>query len=104
MNIIPTVPHTQLRLNARQLLSEDQTDEAWEKNAVLNIGELRRENYEYFHISPEILMYIFAGLSPQMTGFDLQSVMWNLWWNKMALGQALLQEFNPLGTEFIFKF
>ena len=72
MNIIPLVLHIQLRLNVRQLVSEDQTDEASEKNAVLNIGELRRENHEYFRINPEILMYIFAGLSPQMTGFELR--------------------------------
>ena len=77
---MPPLPHTQPRLNARQLVSKDQRDEAWEKNAVLNTGELRRENYEYFHISPEIHMSIFAGLSPQISGFDLRSVMWNLWW------------------------
>jgi hypothetical protein len=82
MNIIPQVPHTQLRLNARQLVSEEQTDEAWEKNAVLNIGDLLRENYEYFYISSEIPMQIFAGLSRRMNGFDLRSVMWNLWWEK----------------------
>lgn len=63
-------------------MSEDQTYEAGEKNALLNIGELCRENYEYFHISPETLMHIFTGLSPQMTGFELRSVMWNLWWKK----------------------
>jgi hypothetical protein len=87
MNIIPPVPHTQLRLNARQLLSEEQTEEAWEKNAVLNIGELRRENYEHFHISPEILMQIFASVSPQKNEFDLRSVMWNLWWKMWQWGK-----------------
>jgi hypothetical protein len=40
MNIMPPLPH----LNARQLVSEDQRDEAWEKNALLNTGELYTEN------------------------------------------------------------
>jgi hypothetical protein len=59
-------------------------------------GELRIENYEYFHISPEILMQIFAGLSPQMNWFDLRSVMWNLWWKKWHWGK--MQEFNYLSV------
>jgi len=58
MNVIPPVPYNQLRLSIRQLVWEDQTEEAWEKNAVLNIGELRREHCEYFNISPEIFMHI----------------------------------------------
>ena len=56
MKIIPTVPYTQLHLSARQLVWEHQRGEAWEKNTVLNIGELRRDViycyiYYYFSLS-----------------------------------------------------
>ena len=42
------------------------------------------------------LTQIFAGLSPQMTGFDLRSVNVEFVVEKVALGQTLLQELKYL--------
>jgi hypothetical protein len=48
MNSIPPVPRTQLRLSAWQLVSEDQTDEAW------GAFETKECCFEYWGVSKEL--------------------------------------------------